>query len=82
MGYSNDVSNVPRLALGDQKDLLLYAMKIVPGDYKDFLNDYYEKQHGEKYKSKNKYRSRNQHKKRNGRKSRKKKNLKMENFMT
>ena len=40
MKFSKDASNIPRLALDDQKDLLLYAMKIYPGDYSNFLNEY------------------------------------------
>ena len=39
MKFSKDASNIPRLALDDQKDLLLYAMKIYPGDYEKYCFD-------------------------------------------
>jgi hypothetical protein len=73
MADTNDISNVPRLQLDGQKDLLLYAMKIVQGDSKSFINDYYQKQEGSRYNYKNKNQSKIDKKKRNGRKSRKKK---------
>ena len=56
-------SKIPHLELDDKKDLLLYAMKIVPGDYTNVVEDYY---------SKRRDRSKGRTKKRSGRKTRKK----------
>ena len=56
-------SKIPHLELDDKKDLLLYAMKIVPGDYTNVVEDYY---------SKRRDRSKVSTKKRSGRKTRKK----------
>ena len=50
MRNTNGASNVPRLELDDQKDLLLYAMKIVPGNYKSFISDHYQSSNEKKNK--------------------------------
>ena len=73
MADTSDISNVPHLKLDDQKDLLLYAMKIVPGDYTGFINDYYQTKEGRRYNNKIKNQSKIRKKKRSGRKARKKK---------
>ena len=70
MGYANDISNIPHLELDDQKDLLLYAMKIIPTDYK-FLNDYQQTHSSSKHHSKRKNRSKLGLEKRRGKKSKK-----------
>ena len=56
-------SKIPHLELDDKKDLLLYAMKIVPGDYTNVVEDFY---------SKRRDRSKVSTKKRSGRKTKKK----------
>ena len=58
-----DASSIPHLALDDQKDLLLYAMKIYPGDYSSFINE---------YKGSNKKSKKRKQQKRKGRRTRKK----------
>ena len=57
-------SKIPHLELDDQKDLLLYAMKIIPGDY----NNVFEGDHSKRRSS-----SKSRTKKRSGRKTKKKK---------
>ena len=69
MRKTNGASNVPRLELDDQKDLLLYAMKIVPGNYKSLLSDHYQSSN----EKKNNHKSKIGLAKRRGRKTRKKK---------
>ena len=72
MGYSSDISNIPHLQLDDQKDLLFYAMKIVPGDQKDFIKEYSRILEGRKQNTNSKKTSKKHRERRRGRKTRKK----------
>ena len=73
-GYSD--SNIPHLALDDQKDLLLYAMKIYPGDYSNFLNDHKGSKKSSKKRKQEKRKGRKNRKKSRKSKSRRKKSKK------
>ena len=70
MGYNNDISNIPHLQLDDQKHLFLYAMKIMPGDYKS-PNDFQLAYSSSKHHSKRQNGSKSGRYKRRGKKTRK-----------